>query len=239
MNIALIFAGGVGKRMNTRALPKQFLELHGKPIIIYTLENFEKHPMIDAICVVCVESHLDYMKQVCEKFGMQKVKWVIPGGSTSQESIYNGLCKIRENAPEDTVVLISDGVRPNLTPELIEKNIESVRKFGSGISCSKSTETPAQADDDGVIYSITDRSHAVIAKAPQSFWLGEIYAEQKQALESGRNDFIDCASLMKHCGHEIHMVECAWDNIKITTPSDYYIFRAILEEKENSQIFGL
>jgi len=142
------------------------------------------------------------------------------------------------DCPQDTVVLIHDGVRPNIGPELITDNIEMVRRKGTAISCSVATETPAEVDAEGNIVNISPRESAVIAKAPQSFLLGEIYAAHIKAREENK-EFVDSASLMRNYGHGLHMVLCPWDNIKITTPSDFYIFRAILEAKENSQIFGL
>lgn len=239
MNVAVIFAGGVGRRMNNTSTPKQFLELHGKPIIIYTLEVFQNCAEVDAICISCLSTHMDYMARLCKKFEIDKVKWIVAGGATGQESIFNGLDAVHKDCPEDTVVMIHDGVRPIITSELICTNIASVRENGNAISCTRATETPAEVNDCGEITSISERKNAVIAKAPQSFVLKDIYGAHTKARESGRNDFIDSASMMRHYGATLHMVECAWDNIKITTPSDYYIFKAIVEVKENAQIFGI
>ena len=239
MNVAVIFAGGVGRRMNNTSTPKQFLELHGKPIIIYTLEVFQRCADVDAICISCLSTHMEYMAKLCKKFEIDKVRWIVAGGATGQESIFNGLDAVHKDCPEDTVVMIHDGVRPIITSELIGANINSVLTNGNAISCAHATETPAEVSGCGEIISISERKNAVIAKAPQSFVLKDIYAAHIKARESGRNDFIDSASMMRHYGATLHMVECAWDNIKITTPSDYYIFKAIVEVKENAQIFGI
>lgn len=239
MNVAVIFAGGVGRRMNNTSTPKQFLELHGKPIIIYTLEVFQNCAEVDAICISCLSTYMDYMARLCKKFEIDKVKWIVAGGATGQESIFNGLDAVHKDCSEDTVVMIHDGVRPIITRELICANIASVRENGNAISCTRATETPAEVNTCGEITFISDRKNAVVAKAPQSFLLGDIYSAHVKARESGRNEFIDSASLMRHYGATLHMVECAWDNIKITTPSDYYIFKAIVEVKENAQIFGI
>ncbi len=239
MNVAVIFAGGVGKRMNSKSTPKQFLQLHGKPIIIYTLEVFQNADEIDAICISCLKSHIEYMRKLCCKYEIDKVKWIVEGGATGQESIYNGLDAVYQECSADSVVLIHDGVRPNITVELIQENIRCVRANGCAISCAKATETPATVDVSGRITAISDRKTAIIAKAPQSFVLEDIYGVHRRAKEMKLDDFIDSASMMVYFGYELYMVECPWDNIKITTPSDFYIFRAIVEEKENSQIFGL
>jgi len=99
MNIALIFAGGTGIRMNTHAKPKQFLELNGKAIIIHTIEHFEQHPQIDAICIVCLESHIEYLKNLLKFYHIKKVKWLTNGGETGQISIFNGLSTITGQSP--------------------------------------------------------------------------------------------------------------------------------------------
>ena len=123
MNVAVVFAGGVGKRMNSGAIPKQFLELHGKPIIIYTLEVFQQCEKIDAICISCLDSYRGYMQELCTKFGISKVKWIVAGGATGQESIYNGLHEVWQHCDRNTVVLIHDGVRPIISVDLVERNI--------------------------------------------------------------------------------------------------------------------
>ena len=123
MNIAIIFAGGTGQRMNTKTKPKQFLELHGKPIIIYTLEHFEHHELINGIIVVCVEGWIDYCKELINKFHINKVKAIIPGGETGMLSRYMGVNKAAELYPKDTICLMHDGVRPLIDHEIISKNI--------------------------------------------------------------------------------------------------------------------
>ena len=112
MNVAVIFAGGIGRRMNQKALPKQFLKLHGKEIIIHTLEHFQEHEEMDGIVVACVEDWIPFLEKLLKQYNMDKVKAVVPGGKTGQESIYHGLKKAEELFGEDANVLIHDGVRP-------------------------------------------------------------------------------------------------------------------------------
>jgi len=239
MNVGVIFAGGVGRRMNNNSVPKQFLQLNGKPIIIYTLEVFQNCPDVDAICIASLSSHIDYLKELCSKFGITKLKWIVPGGATSMESTFNALNAVYRDCPRDTVVMIHDGVRPIISSELLQANIQAVHEYGSAVSCAWATETPALVDHVGEIVSIANRKKSVIAKAPQSFYLGDIYDVHLRAQEQNLTEFIDSASMMRHYNKKLHMVECAWDNIKITNPSDYYIFKAIIEARENSRIFGL
>lgn len=240
MNIAVIFAGGTGKRMNTRSKPKQFLEMHGKPVLIYTLENFQNHPMIDHIILVCLESWMDYAAVLVRKFGITKVAEIVPGGSTGQESIYHGVKAAEELYGGDHVVLIHDGVRPLINAETITQCIESVKRHGNGITVSPAIETIfLKNEKTNRVGQIFDRSKCEMAKAPQCFRLQDIYDAHEKARSEGRNDFIDSASLMQFYGHELFTVEGPAENIKITTPSDFYIFRAVMDARENLQILGL
>lgn len=240
MNIALIFAGGTGSRMNTKSRPKQFLEMNGKAIIIHTIENFEKHPEIDAICIVCIESWINYLKEILQKSFIKKIRWIVPGGTSGQESIFNGLDTIYKACPnpEKHIVLIHDGVRPLINEKLISDNIAKVNEHGSAITVTPAIETIISAKANAEITAITDRKKCFLARAPQSFILKDIYKAHLQARDDGIHDMIDSASLMKHYGHVLYTVNGPVENIKITTPMDFYLFRAIYEARENSQIFG-
>ena len=236
---ALIFAGGTGKRMNTKTLPKQFLELHGKPIIIHTIEHFESHPEIMDIVVVCVDDWLDYCKDLLAKFNIKKVSQVVPGGETGQMSIFNGLEALREKYQgNDDYVLIHDGVRPLIDEEIISKNIESVKKYGTAITVKPVIETVVQVDEEDIINNVIERSTCQTAVAPQSFLLSEIYSLHMRAQAEKLFDMTDSATLARYFGLPLHTVMGGSENIKITTPSDFYIFRAIYEARENAQIFG-
>lgn len=240
MNIAVIFAGGVGSRMHSKERPKQFLEMYNKPIIIHTLEHFQNHPMIDAIVVVCIESWISYLNELLYKFRIEKVKKVVPGGETGQLSIYHGLKAAKEVANEEkAVVLIHDGVRPLITEKLITNNIEAVRRYGSAITTAKVKETILVVNEqDASIDYVPSRNNSRVAKAPQSFWLDEILSAQEKALAKGERDWIDSCTLMQEYGFKMHLIDGPSQNIKITTPEDFYTMRAILEAKENEQIYG-
>ena len=239
MNIAIVFAGGTGQRMNSKTKPKQFLELHSKPIIIYTLENFEKHELIDGIIVVCVKDWIEYCQELVNNFHITKVKAIIQGGETGLLSRYEGVKKAAELYPDDTICLMHDGVRPLIDHDVISQNIESVQKNGSAITVAPAIETIAIKENDGKVGKIVDRSKCQLAKAPQSFHLGALLKAHKDAVESGTNDCIDTAFLMQQYGMDLYTVEGSPENIKITTPTDFYVFRALMDIKENSQIFGV
>lgn len=241
MNIAVIFAGGVGSRMHSKERPKQFLEMNNKPIIIHTLEHFEKHPQIDAIAVVCVADWIPYLEKLLYQFRIEKVKKIVPGGSTGQLSIYNGLCAAKEIAQKDdnAVVLIHDGVRPLINAALITDNIKCVQEYGSSITCAIVKETVVEVNANGEIEAIPDRANSRMAKAPQCFRINDILSAHQKALAEQRNDFIDSCTMMQHYGYKLHMTDGPYENIKITTPDDFYTMRAILQVKEDAQIYGL
>lgn len=238
MNLAVIFAGGTGQRMKTTNRPKQFLEMHGKPIIIYTLEIFEKHPDIDGIVVACVEEWVPYLKELLDRFHIEKVKKVVPGGVTGQMSIYNGLAAAKEIAgDEKSIILIHDGVRPLINEGVITDNINSVKQNGSAITSAIVKETIMVVKDDNSIDYVPDRAHSRVAKAPQSFWLDEILAVHHKAQQDGITDFIDSCTMMKYYGHKLFLIDGPYENIKITTPDDFYTMRALLDAQENAQIY--
>ena len=239
MNIAIIFAGGTGQRMNTASKPKQFLELHGKPIIIYTLEHFQNHPEIDGIVLVCLESWIGYCKELLTKFHITKVKAIVPGGKSGQESIFNGLETAYKLFPEDSVVLIHDGVRPLINEQIISDDIACVLEKGSAITVSPAIETIVMKQEDGHVGEIVDRSRCEMAKAPQCFYLKDIYSAHLKARAEGLSSFIDSASIMKYYRFNLSTVVGPAENIKITTPSDFYVFRAIIDARENMQILGM
>ena len=239
MTNALIFAGGSGTRMNSKSRPKQFLQFYGKELIIHTLENFQNHDEIDGIAVVCIEEWIPYLNKLLEKYGIDKVKAVVFGGVTGQESIFKGLKAIKTfDKDEKSIVLIHDGVRPFINEDVISSCIKSVKEKGSAITVVPATETIITSED-GKISTITDRSKCCLARAPQCFYLDDILDAHHKAIKDGNLNMIDSASLMKFYGHELYTVQGNADNIKITTPADFYTFKALYEVRENQQIFGL
>ncbi|MDE6685192.1 MAG: 2-C-methyl-D-erythritol 4-phosphate cytidylyltransferase [Duncaniella sp.] len=241
MNLAVIFAGGVGKRMNNNSRPKQFLELNGKPVIIYTLELFDSHPLVDGIIVSCIEGWIPFLQRSVQQFGLTKVVSIVPGGASGQESIYNGLCEAERHTADsgdDNIVLIHDGVRPLINEQTITDNIVKAHQSGSCITCVPATETFVVSMPDGS-HSIPARADSLIARAPQTFRLNDIISAHRKAVSEGRKDFIDSCTMMHHYGYGLTMTLGPSENIKITTPSDFFVFRAMIEARENQRIFGI
>jgi 2-C-methyl-D-erythritol 4-phosphate cytidylyltransferase len=234
---ALIFAGGTGRRMSTRATPKQFLELHGKPVIIYTIEHFERHPEIDSIVVVCLESWIGELRRLLRRYDIQKVTTIVPGGDTGHASIHNGLLAMRDTAADDDIVLIHDGVRPLIDERLLTENIEVAREHEAAVTGEHVAESIVRVDRGEDIIDVPPRDEMYVAKAPQSFRFGLIRDLYDWAQGEGVAT-IDSAHLCHLRGIRPRVVTSTPQNIKITNPSDYYVFRALYEAMENQQILG-
>lgn len=238
MNRVLIFAGGTGQRMNGSSVPKQFLIVHGKPVIVHTIKHFQKCSLIDSIVVVCIKDYIGHLNSLLEKYKLDKVVSVVEGGDCGQASIFNGLKELTRLYGENNedIVLIHDGVRPLIDEKIIVENIECVKAHGNAITVAKSTETVVLLNKSAVVDSVMDREYCNVAKAPQSFYLKDIYKSHLKAISENKLDFIDSAMLMQYYGYKIHTVVGSIENIKITTPMDYYLFRAILDARENEQV---
>lgn len=224
-NIAVIFAGGVGARMGSK-IPKQFLEIYGKPIIVHTLEKFQYNDRIDDIYIGCKKGYINLLKGFIQKYNLNKVKddYIIEGGKTGLETIYKLLIKVKSNN-EDAVVLIHDGVRPNITDSVINKNIDSVLKYGNAITCISTFETPIFSNDGNSVDKCFDRNKVYMAKAPQSFKLIDIL-EAYEKIKYESEDFnidgvVDSCSVALKSNMKLNMVYGNRDNIKVTSSNDY------------------
>ena len=246
MNIAIIFAGGTGQRCKTgNNIPKQFVEVLGKPIIIHTLDIFQNHPQIDKIYIAIHPDYIDFMQNLVNKHDITKVCGITKGGATGQESIFNALSlAIKENETTDTV-LIHDGVRPILDDEVISKNIESVKKHGNAITCTNCHETILVSINGLTPVHVPFRNNTYTAQAPQSFRLGEIF-DAHLSLQENRQDpyenMIDSCTIYDYLGLKTYMVQGNRGNIKITTQEDLHILKALIEhrrEEKEKNIIGI
>lgn len=236
-NVAIIFAGGIGQRMTNATKPKQFLEVNGKPILVYTLEKFQRHDMIDSIVLVCVEDWIDYAKTLIKRFELNKVVAVIPGGANGHQSRFIGLRKVKE-LHEEAIILLHDGVRPLIDYETIKNSIETAKEKGSAVVSTPATETVAMDNGKGG-WTIVPRENCSAMRAPQSFYLSKILALYERTENEGLDDFIDSATIMQFYGEDITIINGPAENIKITTPLDYFMFKGILETQNNKEVFGI
>ena len=228
-NVALIFAGGIGKRMNSGDIPKQFLEVENKPILVYTLEVFQKHADIDGIIVVCVKEWIDYARELVNKYQLSKVKEIVAGGATGHESRRLGL-ECTKKYYDEAIVLIHDGVRPLIDPDTISKSITCTQQYGSAVVCSPAIETIYYEENNEK--RIIPRENCSLMRAPQCFYLNEILGLYEKATGEGFDDVIDSVTLMQMYGKSVPKVIGPADNIKITTPLDFYMFEGIMKKQK-------
>lgn len=243
MNVAIVLAAGVGQRMRNGGLPKQFLKLMGKPIVVYTLEKFEACKEIDRVVVVCHGSYTDHMQSLIRLYQLNKVDTVIVGGSDRQGSLQKGLDVISESGgkPED-IVMIHDGVRPLVDLSTIHENIRVARQYGCAVTVHPVTETVIVTETEEVqMNGFQKRADTYSMTAPQTFQLGKIMEAYRNYDRSEQNGMplLDAAMVYAHMGGEIRLVKEQGANFKITTPEDYYFLKAMLELEENKYVFGL
>ena len=243
-NIAIIFAGGKGSRMGSD-IPKQFLKIYGKEIIVHTLEKFQYNDNIDLIYVGCVKDYIEDLEKLVKRYNITKIPigGIIPGGTTGQDTIYRVLKKAEEENFGDSICLIHDGVRPLIGDKVINDNINAVKKYGSAITVTKAFETPIISKDGSNIDNVLERNTVYTAQAPQSFYLKDILAahEKIRNTETGYNNpkIVDSCSLMMECGNKVHLIEGNRGNIKVTTVEDYIALLANLSIKDHEQVYKL
>lgn len=242
MNIAIIFAGGIGQRLNNgeNSTPKQFLKINDKPIIIRTLELFQTHKDIDKIYISIHPDYYEYMQDLVKYYYISKTAGIVNGGETGQDSIYNALKLAQKENPQDSIVLIHDGVRPNITEEVITKNIECTKKNGNAITCTSCFETILISENGINPEHVPYRKDTYAAQAPQTFHLGEVIEAHEITRKTNPNytDIVDTCTLYKTLNKKTFMVKGNRGNIKITTIEDLYILRALIRYKEDLEAFG-
>lgn len=242
MNYGLILAGGVGQRMRSSGMPKQFLEVFGKPIIIYTLEKFEWCKDIDEIIIVCNAAWIDYLNNLIKRYDMKKVKAIISGGKDRQDSVLNGIKYIQNCGAINTdVIVIHDGVRPLVQENILSENIRVATKYGSAMTVRPVIESVVITSTDNAKFNdFKKRDDTYSLTAPQSFKLKilvDAYDEIKEKFTP--MPLLDSALVFTYLGNNIHIIKENNQNIKITTPEDYYILKAMLELQENKCVFGI
>lgn len=232
MVTAMIFAGGVGARMKSAEIPKQFIEVDGKPIIIRTLMNFQLHTQVDEIVVSCLESWIDKLKDLVLEYGITKVKAIVPGGENGHGSIHNGLVKINETALPDDIVLICDGVRPLLTEKLISDCIATARAYETAVPVTPSIDSVLESADGKTCKRSLPRKEMFITQAPQGYTMRKIMWAHDEAERRGITNPISSSELLIELGEEVHIFIGERENIKATTPEDlrflrsYYYYRS-------------
>ena len=232
MNIALIIAGGSGQRMN-QDIPKQFLNVNDKPVIIYTLEAFQRHPNIDKIEVVCLDGWQEILRAYCKQFGISKLANVVEGGENGQSSIRNGLWDLKEMYDENDLVLIHDAIRPMVSEEIISDAIRVCKKYGNSISVIPCAEAMLKTEDGVSSLEQIPRDNLKRTQTPQTFVLKDIVAAHEEALEKGIKNSVASCTLYIELGKKLYFSAGSEKNIKLTTPDDIDIFKSLLVTRKS------
>lgn len=229
MNIALLIAGGAGNRMG-QDIPKQFLHVDGCPIIIHTMQCFQKHPDIDAIAVVCLKGWETVLQAYANQFNIAKLKWIFPGGNSGMESIHNGIYGLKnEGCGDDDLVLIHDSVRPLLSQDIISSNIAICKAYGYAITGIQCREAILESEDGFVSTTSIPRDTLIRTQTPQTFRLGNILDVHEEAKRKGIMDSVaSCTLIAEVGGREMHIVPGSEKNIKVTTVEDIEILKALM-----------
>lgn len=223
---AMLFAGGTGTRMKSENIPKQFIEVDGKPIIIRTLENFAFHPLVDDIVIACIASGIDHLKKLIEQYRIPKVINIVEGGSSGFESIHNGLVEVAKNADESDVVLICDGVRPVMSEQLISECIELAREYETAVPVVRSIDSVLVSEDGKSCNVNMPRENMYITQAPQGYTMRKIMWAHDEAARRGLVNPTSSADLMIELGETVRIFIGERDNIKVTTPEDLFTLRS-------------
>ena len=226
-NIALIIAGGTGNRMH-QDIPKQFLTVNEKPVIIYTLEAFQSHADIDEIAVVCIEGWEQVLSAYARQFNITKLTQIIKGGENGQASIRNGIFELMKLHNGSDIVLIHDAIRPMVSADIISDCIVKTKQYGSAIATIPCAEAMLMTEDGENSSGTYNREHLKRTQTPQGFFLGKIYELHKKALEKGITNSVASCTLMIEMGEQVHFSAGSEKNIKLTTVDDIDIFKALL-----------
>lgn len=228
MNTAIILAGGTGQRMH-QEIPKQFINVNDKPLIIYTLEAFQKHPQIDSILVVCIDGWHDILKAYARQNHITKLKWVISGGSTGQESIRNGVFALENECKEDDIVVIHDGIRPLVDENVLSDVIVKCGIYGNAVTSLPYNEQIFVKKDEETTEQYIPRETLRRVSTPQAYKYGTLlWAYKKGIYGSSYTN-----TMMTDLGETLHFAAGSDKNIKITTQDDLELFKALLMLKEH------
>ncbi len=237
MNIALLTASGTGTRTG-QDIPKQFLHVNNIPILVYTLRAFQEHPEIDEICVVILKGWEEMLTAYAKQFNITKLKYIVPGGDSGQESIYNGLKEIYNTRSREDVVLIHDGNRPMVSKKIISESIEVFKKNGNAVTvipCTEVVFTLTEKEEKSSLESL-NRDLLVRTQTPHTYQVGEIMDTYKLAEEKGITNMAASCQLMQVLGKRSYFSKGSEKNLKITTLDDLEIFKALLNSSNDEWI---
>jgi len=230
MNVALILAGGTDARFKME-IPKQFVNVNNRPLIVYTMEIFQKHPDIDEIVVICLEGWQEMVRAYGKQFNVTKLREVVIGGKDAQESTYHGLMVLRERVGQGDIVVIHDAIRPLVSEEIITGSIQMCRKKGMGVAATHIMDTIMHAENEREGYQSINRYDIMKVQTPQAFDFELIWNLHKKAIKQGCVGAWDNSSMMTKLGEKVYFSEGSDLNLKINTKEDVEMFRALYRMK--------
>ena len=233
MNVAVILAGGVGNRVGA-GIPKQFVEVLGKPVLAYTVEKFQEHPQIDAVEIVCIHSYIPYMEEMKEKYGLTKMKWIAEGGATFQESVLNGIYHLEDKLQDDDIVLVHFAANPFVEEKIITDAIRVCKEKGNAITTTPFYVLSGLKDDETKCSTWIDRDTIAVMNAPHAFKYGYIRDLYKEAERTGAINEVEphTTTLMWHMGQTVYFSYGSQTNLKITTREDLDLFEGYVLMKQ-------
>lgn len=240
MNIAIIIAGGTGQRMG-ETIPKQFINVDDRPVIVYTLESFQSHELIDAIEVVCIDGWHDILWEYAKQFDITKLKWVVSGGSSAQESIRNGVENLKDACDGNDNIIIHDGIRPLVDEEVLNDVVETCNRYGNGVTSLPYNEQIFVVDDDISTTKYIPRETLRRVSTPQAYKMDKLVWAYEKAFreEIGIYGSSYTNTMMVELGERLYFAKGSDKNIKLTTKDDLEIFKGyITAKKENSNHAG-
>ncbi len=235
MNIAVIIAGGSGRRAGQK-IPKQFINIYDKPIIIYTLEGFQRHPDIDAIEVVCLEGWHDILRAYARQYDITKLKWIVSGGDSGQESIRNGVFNLKDKCQPNDVIIIHDGIRPMIDEDVLSDVIVTCKKHGNAVTSLPYNEQIFRIKDEYTTEEYIPRETLRRVMTPQAYKFDKLYWAYEKAFREniGIHGSSYTNTMMVDLGETLHFASGSNKNIKITTADDFELFKALLTTKKSS-----
>lgn len=236
MIVALLTAAGKGSRMG-QDIPKQFIHVENKPLIVYTMEAFQNHPSIDAIMVVTLPSWIDVLKAYAMQFNITKLKWVVAGGSTGQESIYNGILALKQEISLNDIIMIHDGNRCMVSDEIISNSIATFHEYGSAVAAIPCVEAVFRSSDQGLSSNVSiPREQLYRTQTPHTYTLEKLLWAHAEAERKGIINSAATCTLMQELGEKVYFSKGSEENLKITTVDDLMIFKALLHTKKDKWI---
>ena len=230
-NYVILLAGGVGKRMQSE-VPKQFLEINNKPIIVYTIENFQRSDQVEKIIVVCVKEWIEHVHELIHQYSLTKVEWIIEGGATSHDSIRNGVFFLKDKINPEDFIIIHDAVRPILPQKVINEVIRVAYENGNASSSTACHPPIVYTDDFKSGITDIDREHVMLTASPQAYRFDLALECYVKAEQENKHSFTFTSSLLIHYGKRVYFAKGTTNNIKITQKEDLALFSALLKVPE-------